>query len=474
MQKGWKQRMAACASLAACVVWGAQDEGTAKIDFADKVGRFKPVHGVNNGPYSLSDATEQMRRFHKEAGFPFVRLHDVPLAYAAPYAVDISSIFPCVDAAPDDPKYYTFAKTDAVIWAIITNGEQVIYRLGQSIEHRDKFHVNPPKNNAKWAHVCVNIVRHYNEGWADGFHYGIKRWEIWNEPDHPACWTGTHPQFFDLYVEAAKALKSHDGSLMIGGPAVTGPGSGMVKPFLAYCREQKAPLDFFSWHCYGKTPDDIINAAKQAQKVLDEAGFTRAESYCTEWREMRDWTWRKWDGTKNGAADTDALWTDLNGPQGMVFCASVMMKLQDTPINIATFYTGDTLPEWGMFDQHGYPHKIYQAFPAYNELYKVGNRVKVETKLDSALMEAGVSDDGLHAALMIVSQTALGCDTRTVNVSLVNLPWKGAVRYEVLRADGQYDFEKVEEQTLASGQTLLKVPLPCRSIIVVKLSEVKR
>jgi len=469
-----RKSLAVCAVMAVCAAWGAQDAGTAKIDFADKVGRFKPVHGVNNGPYSLSDATERLRRFHCGAGFPFVRLHDVPLAYAAPYAVDISSIFPCADADPDDPKYYTFAKTDAVISAIVTNGEQVIYRLGQSIEHRDKFHVNPPKDNATWARVCVNIVRHYNEGWASGFHYGIKRWEIWNEPDIQPCWTGTQQQFFDLYVAAAKALKAHDATLMIGGPAVTSPHSRMVRPFLACCREQKAPLDFFSWHCYGRVPDDIINAAKQAQKVLDEAGFTEAESYCTEWREMRDWTWRKWAGTQNGANDINALWADLNGPQGMVFCASVMMKLQDTSIDIATFYTGDALPKWGMFDPYGYPHKIYQAFPAYNELFKAGNRVKVEEKLEYALMEAGVSDDGRHAALMIVSQTALGSDTRIVNVSLANLPWKEAVRYEVLRADGQYDLEKVDEQTLAAGQTLLKVPLPCRSIIVVKLGVLDR
>jgi len=470
-ERSGKQRLAFCACLLACVTCAAQEREDARIDFADRVGRFKPVHGVNNGPYSLSSVTERLRRFHKEAGFPFVRLHDVPLGYCAPYAVDISAVFPCADADPDDPKNYTFAKTDAVIAAIVTNGAQVIYRLGQSIEHREKYHTNPPKDFHKWARVCVNIVRHYNEGWADGFRYGIKRWEIWNEPDIQPCWTGTDQQFFDLYVAAAKALKAHDASLMIGGPAVTSPHSRVVKPFLAYCRDQKAPLDFFSWHAYGRKPDEIISAAKQAQKVLDEAGFTQAESYCTEWREMRDWAWRRWADTKNGAADIDALWAELNGPQGMVFCAAVMMKLQDTSIDIANFYTGDSLLRWGMFDQHGYPHKIYQAFPAYGELYKVGNRVKAETKLESALMEAGVSDDGRHAALMIVSQAALGCDTRTVNVSLLNLPWKGAVRVEVLRADGQYDLEKVDGQTLAAGQTVLKVPLPCRSIIVVKLGE---
>ncbi|MBI4578450.1 MAG: hypothetical protein HY718_02035 [Planctomycetes bacterium] len=39
------------------------------------------------------------------------------------------------------------------------------------------------KDFAKWAKICVNIIRHYNEGWADGFHYNIRYWEIWNEPN---------------------------------------------------------------------------------------------------------------------------------------------------------------------------------------------------------------------------------------------------------------------------------------------------
>lgn len=75
-------------------------------------------------------------------------------------------------ADADDPKYYTFAKTDAYIAAIIKNGTQITYRLGESIESRSRqysnggFHVQPPKDNAKLAKICVNIIRHCNEGWA--------------------------------------------------------------------------------------------------------------------------------------------------------------------------------------------------------------------------------------------------------------------------------------------------------------------
>ena len=29
----------------------------------------------------------------------------------------------------------------------------------------------------------MNVIKHYNSGWANGYHYNIKYWEIWNEPD---------------------------------------------------------------------------------------------------------------------------------------------------------------------------------------------------------------------------------------------------------------------------------------------------
>ena len=53
-----------------------------------------------------------------------------------------------------------------------------------------RVHNAPPKDFEKWAHVCLNIVKHYNGGWDNGFHDQIKYWEIWNEPDGSAFWTG--------------------------------------------------------------------------------------------------------------------------------------------------------------------------------------------------------------------------------------------------------------------------------------------
>jgi len=51
-----------------------------------------------------------------------------------------------------------------------------------------KKHNVPPKDFNKWARICVNIIRHYNDGWAGGYHWGIKYWEVWNEPDNHGFW----------------------------------------------------------------------------------------------------------------------------------------------------------------------------------------------------------------------------------------------------------------------------------------------
>jgi len=44
-----------------------------------------------------------------------------------------------------------------------------------------------------------HVVMHYNKGWANGFTYGIKYFEIWNEPDFSPFWAGTGEQYHELY-----------------------------------------------------------------------------------------------------------------------------------------------------------------------------------------------------------------------------------------------------------------------------------
>ena len=74
----------------------------------------------------------------------------------------------------------------------------------------EAFRIFPPKNFGKWARICEHVIRHYNKGWTNGFHYGIRDWEIWNEPDDANFRNatsymrkGTPEPFFELYTVTA-------------------------------------------------------------------------------------------------------------------------------------------------------------------------------------------------------------------------------------------------------------------------------
>ena len=153
------------------------------FDLTQRKGKIKPVWGVNGGP-ETKVFTYDAKPLFREARFPSCRLHDVEYPYGSGEFVDIPCIFRDFDADETDPANYNFALTDLYIQKIIEVGAEPFFRLGVSIEHAPvKRHVFPPKDFEKWARVCERVIRHYNEGFADGFHYNIRYWEIWNEAD---------------------------------------------------------------------------------------------------------------------------------------------------------------------------------------------------------------------------------------------------------------------------------------------------
>ncbi|MFA6471885.1 MAG: hypothetical protein WCU00_07575 [Candidatus Latescibacterota bacterium] len=442
----------------------AQPDSDAFIDFAKSIGKIKPLHGVNNGPVARGENAD-LTGYHAAAGFPYTRLHDVHWPYTD--AVDVSTIFPIFDSDPDDPKNYTFAKTDDYLAAIVGNGSQIIYRLGESIEPWTQFHKNPPKDFEKWAKVCVNIIRHYNDGWANGFRYGIRYWEIWNEPEGRSMWTGTQQQYFELYTVTSRAIKSHDRSLKVGGPAAIDIYSDFAKTFLFFCREHDLPLDFFSWHLYTGLPKEITDAVQAARKLLDEHGFKDTESHMNEWRYMSTLKWlrpsdpRKYQEVKEKFARTV-------GPEGAGFVATVLMLLQDLPIEVTNFYSADT-SWWSMFDYFGIPSKTYFAFKAFNELAMMPDRVSCEyTSRNGVVLLAGLSEDKKKAIVLL---SCFKSETDTFGVALRNLPWTGNIRVETWWVDDSHDLDLTDEQTLNVKDAVVRLKTPRNGVCVLRLSQ---
>ena len=105
-----------------------------------------------------------------------------------------------------------------------------------------------PEDIAKWANICTEVVRHYFDD------YGIRYYEIWNEPDQPAMWDGTIEQYYELYRVTAQAIQKEFGNqVKIGGPALATSTTETIGAFLKAVKGY--PLDFLSVHAYRSDPE---------------------------------------------------------------------------------------------------------------------------------------------------------------------------------------------------------------------------
>lgn len=439
---------------------------TLNCDFSNPVGPVKPMHGVNNGPIA---SYYNFDNFHylTEAGIPFSRLHDTGGTFGGARFVDIWNIFTDKDADENDPASYDFTFTDLLITNLKNAGVEPFYRLGTTIENGHKikaYNIYPPENYEKFARICANIIRHYNYGWADGFHYDIKYWEIWNEPDNSdevdenPCWKGTKEQFFELYRVVSNHLRKEFPDIKIGGYASCGFYACMsgeasaeeiknanVSPrykyfvtffneFMDYINapETKSPMDFFTWHTYSAGPRAFIQA-EYVRKQLDSRGMNHVESILDEWNPQ---------------------FMRHGNTEHMVDIAHVMVLLHRY-VDQLDFYTADYLSYGALFDYYTRkPTKAYYVFPAFNELYKLGQAVDVKT--GNVNCPALGATDGKANAIMFVNATA-----EAQTVSLDGTPFKGA-KGTVLLNDEEHTAEEMEYEFECSFE------LGPKSVVVIK------
>ena len=353
------------------------------VDAVDEVGPIKIMNAVNNGP-SKARADQSRGNFadYKALRIPYARTHDsITQATSNGHTVDISAVFPNFDADENDPKNYDFAYTDKFLETIIAAGTKPFFRLGQTIENGiKKYHVFPPKDFAKWARICEHVIRHCNEGWCDGHEWGIKYWEIWNEPDaeldenrHRSCqWQGTKAQFFELYKVAAQHLKKCFPQLKIGGPAL-GWRQDWTDEFLAYQRAAGTEIDFFSWHDYNRRPDRVgRRKARAFRELLDKHGYTKTESILNEWNYVKNWT-----------TDFPYSARAISQAKGGAYAAAFMSICQNEPIDMLMYY--DARPGTifnGLFDLYTFaPRPAYYALFSWADLRDLGTQVKAKVEL---------------------------------------------------------------------------------------------
>ena len=379
------------------------------LDTSKDLGKIRAMHAVGQPP--RMGISGEFMHYLTDAHIPYSRLHDVGGSYGGNMFVDIPNIFRDFSANEYDPDSYDFAFTDILLKQLNGAKCEPIYRLGVTIENYQyikAYRVFPPTDYAKWARICEHIIKHYNEGWANGFHYGIKYWEIWNEPDNGydlkdnQMWQGTAEEYYELYEVTSKHLKKRFGdSIKVGGFASCGFYSLFTDPtrpeykrhqyftdfflgFLDFIDKTKSPLDFFSWHSYASVENTMM-MADFVDTELTKHRLGDIETQCNEWNNAAPNQYR---GTSYASASA----------------ADMMLAMHDKKTTIMCYYDariGQSM-YGGLFNPMTWkPLCTYYSFAAFGELYTLGKRVEVTGA--SGKIRAIAAHDGEKTALMIVN-----------------------------------------------------------------------
>lgn len=373
-----------------------------KVDFDKITNKIKPMHAVGQPPFSTGFCKLDFSPIQilKDANIPYSRLHDVGGPFGGYRYVDIPNIFRDFDADENSPESYDFAFTDELIKGLVSYGVSPYFRLGVTIEnqcHIKAYRIHPPKDYNKWARICEHVIRHYNEGWANGFNFNITYWEIWNEPENRdvpemnQMWSGTKEQYYELYDVTSKHLKKCFGdTIKVGGYGACGFYGIFANPekygincpkfdgerynsskeeyrlnffygFLDYIKKNNTPIDFFSWHTYGGV-DILPYETDFVSKTLADHGFGDIEIHLNEWNLSHD---RKLNrGTSYASANTMAI----------------MLALQRKNIDMLMYYDARYLAisaYGGFYDLITCkPSNVYYSFKAFGELYALKNEVE--------------------------------------------------------------------------------------------------
>ena len=266
---------------------------------------------------------KQLVEARRECGFEYIRFHGL-LA---------EDMFVCQRV--NGKMVYNWYYIDALYDFLLQAGVRPVVEFGfmppalasgNATQFWWKGNITPPKSYEQWAELIEALVRHWQE------RYGleeIRRWyfEVWNEPNLSAFWSGTKREYFELYRHTALAVKRVDNHLRVGGPATSnfvpdGRFDGeredtacqlthkvddldslswhgvWIEDFLRFCAAENLPVDFVSCHPYptdwaldGQGPsrgrsrsrDSLHADMTWLRETVARSAYPQAEIHLTEW-----------------------------------------------------------------------------------------------------------------------------------------------------------------------------------------------
>src|SRR6201994_4124394 len=257
---------------------------------------WEKVFGSGRAILSLrDDYRHDLREVQRITDFEYVRFHGIFHDEAGFYDEDASG----------NP-VYNFSYVDQIYDGVLANKVRPFIELSFMPKKLTsdpnalhafwyKQNVAPPKDWGKWGAMIEAFTKHLVD------RYGIEevsKWyfEVWNEPNLD-FWTGRPAQqtYFELYDHTARALKSVNEKIRVGGPATA--QAAWVDALIAHATQNDVPLDFVSTHVYGNdvsqdvfgdkreiAPHQMVSAA--VQKVHDQIKASAKPNMPLIWSEF--------------------------------------------------------------------------------------------------------------------------------------------------------------------------------------------
>ncbi len=220
---------------------------------------WEQMYGSGRAVLSLRESyRNDLREVKRATDFKYIRFHGIFLDEVGLYSED-----------KDGKPVYNFSYVDQIYDGLLQNHVRPFvelsfmpHQLSSDVKMVQAFwyrpNVAPPKDWDKWGQLVEAFTRHLVE------RYGIDEvanwyFEVWNEPN--LDFWGGEPRdttYYELYDRAARAVKRVSPRLRVGGPATA--QAAWAEKFLAHCKANNVPIDFFSTHVYGNDKaEDVFN-----------------------------------------------------------------------------------------------------------------------------------------------------------------------------------------------------------------------
>ena len=325
--------------------------------------------GSCHAPLALrADWQGQLKQCHEDLGFRYVRFHGL-------LSDDVGTLIRHQGTLLD-----SFLNADRIVDFLLSIGMKPFVELsfmpqalasGQTTVFKYRGNVTPPSDYRQWAAFITRLVAH----WVD--RYGAREvghwfFEVWNEPNLKAFWTGSQEDYFNLYRAAADAIKRVNPSLRVGGPATA--RDGWIDEFIDFCETADVAADFVSTHHY--PTDALWNDAADTETQL--AGSHRSI--------LRQWT----QDTRRRARGRPLYYTEWNTssnprdplhdePYAAAFVVKTLMEVSGL-VDAYSFWTFSDIFEenyfpsvpfhggFGLMTLPGVPKPTYRAFELLHRL----------------------------------------------------------------------------------------------------------